>query len=148
MGAAGRRCDRAADVAVEVEAGVLDPQRVVDTERHRHQPPAERGQQVQALGQRLLHALERVPTGGGGRIEHRDLQRVHVQRRRLHVEEAGVEAGEPLHGHPAATPAASPDASRAPRTNLSTSFDHMNPTWLPSYQSTSGRSQCSHRRWA
>ena len=89
-------------VVVEVEVGVFDPHRVVQPEGHLGQAAPERRQQVQALAQHLLDPLERVAALDGGRVEHRDLERVHVQRGGLHVEEPGVEARQPLHGRQSA----------------------------------------------
>ena len=44
---ARRRHGDAVEVGVEVEVGVLDPHRMAEVERHRHQPAAERLEQVQ-----------------------------------------------------------------------------------------------------
>jgi hypothetical protein len=46
---AGRRDGALTDVEVEVEVGILDPERQVDVERHGREPPAERRQQVDPL---------------------------------------------------------------------------------------------------
>src|ERR1041385_230090 len=91
---------------VEVEVGILDPQRVVQPARDLDQPAPERRQEVQATLQFLLDPVERVAPGHGRGVEHRDLQRVHVERRGLHVQEPGVEAGESLHVPYDATPMA------------------------------------------
>ena len=48
-----------AHVVLEVEVGVLDPVRVVEPERHLHQPLAERARHVQAAADVLEDPLER-----------------------------------------------------------------------------------------
>ena len=50
-----------ADVELEVEVGVLDPVRVVEVERHPHQPLAEHPGLVEALVDVVEDALERHP---------------------------------------------------------------------------------------
>ena len=55
------------------------------------------GEKVEALGQNLLDPFEAVATGDGRRVDDRDLERVHVERGRLHVEEARVQTRQPLH---------------------------------------------------
>ena len=85
--------DDAPDVPAEVEVRVLDPDRMVQAQWHVDQPSAERRKQVEPIVEHLLEALEAVAAGNRRGIEHRDLQRVHVQRWRLHVEEARVEPG-------------------------------------------------------
>ena len=54
LGRAGRRERGGADVVVEVEVGVLDPQRVVQAEGHLDQPAAERRREVEAGAVDLL----------------------------------------------------------------------------------------------
>ena len=60
----------AAHVVVEVEVGILDPQRVVQVERHRHQAAPERRQQVHPLAQQVAHPVDverdRAPSTGRG----------------------------------------------------------------------------------
>ena len=56
-----------ADVELEVEVAVLDPVRVVELERHPHQPLAERPRDVQPLAVVLEDPLERDRSAGRGR---------------------------------------------------------------------------------
>ena len=85
-------------MVVEVEVGVLDPQRVVEPEGHLDEPAPERRGEVQALAVHLLHPLEVDAALGGGGVEDHQPRHVHVGRRRLQVQERGVETGEALHG--------------------------------------------------
>jgi hypothetical protein len=110
--AARRRDGRAADVVVEVERRIFDPERMVEAERNLHEPPPERRQEVHARAEVRLHALDRVVDAGRG-AEHRDLDRVHVERRRLHVEEARVDACESLHSQPPPPPSANGSSRRS-----------------------------------
>ena len=91
----GQRAEK--EVMAEVEVRIFDPHGVVEAERDGNDPPGERGQQVQAAAHHLTHDIERVATRHRRGIEHGDLQRVHVGRRRLLVEKTGVEPAEPLH---------------------------------------------------
>ena len=88
----------AAHVVLEVEVGVFDPERVVEREGDREQPPPERRQQVEPALDQIAHLLERVPARNRARVEDRSGGHVHVVRGSLEVEERGVHAGEPLHG--------------------------------------------------
>jgi len=99
----GRGYDLAAHVEGLVEVAVLDPDRVVDPQRHLHHAPAERWQQVQPGGELLLEALERVAAGNRRDVHQRDLQGVHVERGGLHVQETRVHAWKSL-DHPASGP--------------------------------------------
>jgi hypothetical protein len=63
VGAGGRDRDLP-DVEVEVEVRVVGPVRHVDPQRHLHQAPAQRGQQVQPLLEELSHSV------GGERLGH------------------------------------------------------------------------------
>ena len=68
---ARRRQRQLADVEVEVEVGVVHPVRVVEAERHLGQPPAQRRQQRQPLGDQVVDVRERqlaVRARGGSRI--------------------------------------------------------------------------------
>ena len=96
-GAAGSRQGRPSHVVVDVEVGVLDPQRVVELERDLDEAPPERRQQVEPALDELDHLLEGVAAGDGGRVEDGRRRHVHVDRRRLEIEEGGIESGEPLH---------------------------------------------------
>jgi hypothetical protein len=87
-------------VVGQVEIGILDPQGVVQPPGHLDEPTAKGRQQVEPLAQHLSDPGEGVATGDGARVEDRDLERVHVERRGLHVQEPGVDAGQPLHGSP------------------------------------------------
>ena len=88
---------RPAQVVVEVEVGVLDPDRVVQAERHLDQAAPERWQQGQAVLDEGSHPLEAVATGHRGRVEEHDRTDVHVVGRGLTRQERGVEAAQALH---------------------------------------------------
>ncbi len=77
-----------------VHAPVGDPQRVVEVERRRQRAAAQRRQLLEA-GQDLVGQPGELE--GVRRLEQRDLERVHVHRRRLHVEVAGVDAFHAVH---------------------------------------------------
>ena len=83
-------------VVVEIEIGILDPHGMMEAERYFDQATPERGQEMEPRAEIRLDARERVLHRGRG-LEHGDLDRVHVERRRLHVEEASVDAGQALH---------------------------------------------------
>ncbi len=88
-----RRDGRLADVEVEVEVRVLDPVRVREPERHVHELPAERRQQVQPVGDEaadVLHA--EVAAGRGGGVVDREAAHVPVRARGLHGQELRVKA--------------------------------------------------------
>ena len=96
--AARRRQRGAAQVVVEVEVLVVDPIGVAEAQRHLHQPAPEHGGQGQARPDQVAQFLEGVAAGDGGGVEHRRHRHVHVQAGRLQVQEARVQAGQPLHG--------------------------------------------------
>ena len=81
-------------VVLRVDGTVGDPERVVEVERHRECPSLE-GRQ---LGQPRHHlVLEPGQVERLRRLQHRDLQRVHVHGGRLHVEIPGVNALHAVH---------------------------------------------------
>ena len=80
-GAARRGEHVPADVVVEVEVGVLDPQRVVQPERHLHHPAPERRLAHQAVGHERLQVLERVRGRHRRRVDDRGDRDVEVHRR-------------------------------------------------------------------
>ena len=90
------RQDHAPHVVVEVEVRILDPDRVMEPERDFHDSSPERRQQRQARPDRVAE-LSQGQRVAGGPIEEGDLQRVHVERRRLHVEKPSVEPTQTLH---------------------------------------------------
>ena len=100
------------DVPAHVERPVGHPDGVVEPERHVEHPAAERRQPVQP-GEHLL--AEPVDVEATGALQDGHLDGVHVHRRRLHVEIAGVDALHALHDVSRArgTGAASP-ARRGP----------------------------------
>ncbi len=98
--AAGARHGGQTDVVVEVEGGVVDPHRVAQAERHLDQAAAEHRGAGESLGDPLLHPGERVPARDRRRVEGHRHGHVHVEGRRLEVQEAGVEAAEPFHHIP------------------------------------------------
>ena len=98
--AAGRGQRGAAHVVVEVEVGILDPQRVVQAERHRHEPAPERRQQVRsapAAGRAPGRRSKPPGTVDGSRIAA--LITCMWCRRRLEREKGGIEAGEASRCH-------------------------------------------------
>ena len=101
----GRRQRGAAHVVVEVEVGILDPQRVVQVERHGHEAAPERREQVHPLPQQVAHPVDVERRGRRRRVEDRRAQHVHVGRGRLDGEEGGIEAGKSLHGRSLPSPA-------------------------------------------
>ena len=118
--AAGRRQAGPAQVVVEVEVGIVDPHRVVQSEGHPQGPLAQRGDQVEAL---LNHPADlRVPgrrreerAGALRRVEHERHADVHRCRGRLEREEGGVHPDECLHDHPLlSVSAARPSCARVP----------------------------------
>ena len=88
------------EMEVEVEVRVFDPDRVVHSERHFDEPPAERRREVQPRRVHVAHLVERPLHRCRRGIEDHEPRDVHVRRRCLEVEEAGVEAGQSLHDSP------------------------------------------------
>ncbi len=86
------------EVPTKVEIRIFDPHGVMDSARNLDDSASQRRQQMEPLRNFSLQPLEGVAAGRGGRVDHRHLERVHVQRRGLHVEEPRVEAGQSLHG--------------------------------------------------
>jgi hypothetical protein len=84
-------------VPVDVEVGVLDPDRVVDPERHRAELAVEGRERADPSVEVVAEPLERVAVRHRGRVEQQQAADVHQLRRALEVEEAGVEAAEPVH---------------------------------------------------
>ena len=95
---AGARGSDATDVVVEVEVRILDPDRVVQAERHRHDAAPERRHQVQPRLDEVLDRLEVVAALHRRRIEDRGHGDVHVHARRLEVQKGRVKARKSLHG--------------------------------------------------
>ena len=98
--ASGRRHRRVADVEVEVEVGVLDPERVVQVEGHLDQPAPQRLEEVEAFGDHRLPRRKRLVGIVGGPFVDRQAGDMAELRRRLHVEEGGVEPAELFHPGP------------------------------------------------
>lgn len=99
LAAIARRGERQrAHVGIEVQVRILDPDGMVDPARHLDETLAERREELEPPGDLVPHQLPRDRWRTGDGIEHRQLQGVHVERGGLLVEEAGVEAGETLHG--------------------------------------------------
>ena len=86
-----------ADVEVEVEVGVGHPVRMVESERHLDETAAQRLELADQRGVLGVNRRVRVVVRAGPFEDHqaRDMPE---RRRRLHVEERGVQAGELLHG--------------------------------------------------
>ena len=75
---AGCGTDDAAHVRVEIELGVLDPDRVMQAQRRRQVPQTEDGKQVDALLEHAARLRPRPAVGVRRRVEHADLERVVV----------------------------------------------------------------------
>ena len=118
---AGCRQGDASHVVLELDVGILDPERMVELERDLRQPPAERRQQVEPALDQREDLLEGVATGHGGRVEHARAADVHVVVGRLHVEERRVEARESLH-HCSVSPTCRCDTNGQIRPNWSGPF--------------------------
>ena len=104
---ARRRERQLAHVEVEVEVGVVDPVRVVEPERHLGEPPAQRRQQRQALGDQVVHRLERqLAVRARGGVEDGQPADVPALARGLERQELGVDARELSHGQFAQAPLA------------------------------------------
>ena len=98
FGSAGRRHGVMADVEVDVEVGVLDPVRQVQPERHLDQPAPERGELVDALEDQLLGRFQPRAARCAARVVQVERRDVAEHAGRLHVEEAGVDPRQLLHG--------------------------------------------------
>ena len=99
--APGSRCGQRGDAHVigDVEALVVDPHRPALPERHRHDPLAEAGDELQAGSDEGPHLVEAEPTPRVVErlaFEHRHRADVHRRLGALQVEEALVEPGEPV----------------------------------------------------
>ena len=89
--AAPGRCQTdVADVVVEVEVGVVDPVRVVETERNVDQSPTHRRQVADERAEALVHHVERFEIGRRALVDGHRVD-VAVGVRRLHVQEARIE---------------------------------------------------------
>jgi len=98
--ASGSWSVHAMNVEVDVEVGVLDPDRMVEVERDVHQPASKRSDQVHALEDQLTDGLEGVAAGHGLGIEDRRHRHVHVGVGRFEVREGGVDPRQTFHGVP------------------------------------------------
>ena len=87
-------------VVVDVEVGVVDPHRVTQAERDLHQPTPEHRGAGDPGGDGLLHPLEGIAPGDGGRVENQGEGHVHVESRCLEVQEACVESTQSFHSRP------------------------------------------------
>jgi hypothetical protein len=88
--ATGRRQSSSSQVEVDVEGRVVHPVRVSQAEGDLYEPAPEHGSLDEAAAHEFADAIERIATFDGGRIEYRCHRHMHVQGRRLQVEEAGV----------------------------------------------------------
>ncbi len=86
-------------MVVDVELGVVDPDGVTEPHRHLHQAALEDGRQRDAVLDQLADPPERVAAGHGRGVEDGGHGHMHVQGRRLHVEETRIEPGQPFGGH-------------------------------------------------
>ena len=90
------------EMEVEVEVGVLDPERMVEAERHLDEPPPEGRSEVETRRVHVADLVEPPRDRRRGRIEDHQPGHVHVPGGSLEVEETGVEPGQSLHGDPSA----------------------------------------------
>ncbi len=86
-------------MVVDIELGVVHPGGLPQTERDLDQPPLEHGEKRDPLHNPLADPPEGVAPRHGGGVEDGHDHDVHVDGRRLHVEEAGVLAGQSFRGH-------------------------------------------------
>ena len=103
---------RTLEVSREIEVGILDPDRVMDASRYFDDATAEGRKEMETLLQFFAELLERVPALDAARVDDADLQRVHVERRGLHVEEARVHPRHALHGRQSHTRTARSERAR------------------------------------
>jgi hypothetical protein len=87
-----------AKVKVEIEVGVLDPVGVVEVERNGHQSTSKRGEQREAFLKYLTNTFESPPLRGGRGIDNYNAADMALLDGRLHVQEAGINASQLLHG--------------------------------------------------
>jgi hypothetical protein len=103
---AGRREREAPDVVVEVDVVVVDEQRMVDVERHRHELFREQRSEVHALRDVRLVVFVEAARVAGRELDEREAGDVHRGLGRLHVQKARVDATQLFHS---ATPQRRPD---------------------------------------
>jgi hypothetical protein len=99
---AGRRQADLAHVAGDVEAGVVDPARPVDAERHPGEATPEPGHRAEPGDERVLQLAEAEAPSAveqGASLERRHRPDVHGGAGALEPHEAGVERGEPIRAH-------------------------------------------------
>ena len=94
---AGSGTDDAAHVRVEIELGVLDPDRVMQAQRRRQVPQPEDGKQVGAFLEHPPRLRPRPAVGVRRRVEHADLQRVVVGAAAVEVQHQCIDAVESSH---------------------------------------------------
>ena len=85
-----------ADVVVEVEVGVVDPVRMVETERHFDQAAAHRFEPTDQGVESVVGGLVRVEVGRRPFVDRQAVDMA-VGGGRFHVQETGVESGQLLH---------------------------------------------------
>ena len=96
---AGRGDRMVTDVEVDVEVRILDPVGQIETERHLDEAPAERCELIDPLEDDLLRHLETGAPRHTGRVVDVERADVTEDARRLHVEEAHVDAAQLSHVH-------------------------------------------------
>ncbi len=109
-----------AHVVVDVEVGIVDHRRVLQPERHLHDPLAEGRDQVQAVGHHVADPPEINPSVDPGRVEDQRSEDVEVDGGRLEREKGPVEAGQPLHPYRPVEPKPSRPRSLAGSRSTST----------------------------
>jgi hypothetical protein len=99
LGIRRRRRDRElADVVLEVELGIVDPVGIVEPQRDRFQPPAERGQQRKPLGDHVVDVGELEPSvWPRAWVEHGETANVASLTGRLQRQELRVKSGQLPH---------------------------------------------------
>ena len=99
VAAAGRRQAHVADVEVEVEVRVHHPVRVVEAHRHLDDAAAHRLELTDLRRVAAVHRRVRIEVVVRPLVDRQAVD-VAERRRRLHVQEAAVQAGELLHPNP------------------------------------------------
>jgi hypothetical protein len=117
-----------ANMAVNGELRVLDPERVVKVQGDRHRAPAKRGEEVQTPLELVDEALAIQGALFSTDVENRHLGRVHVGVRRLGVQHAGIETGHPFHRSPLSARHATAPSPGGPAGLDRDRLPHISPT--------------------
>jgi len=93
---AGRRHGRAANVMVEIDVLVLDPERAIEVERHAHDPGVQERHERQAPGDRRLVLRKEVAAVALRQVDQAQATDVRRRLRRLAVQKDRVLIGQLL----------------------------------------------------